>query len=153
MTFSDFDQHCMQQALQLAQHAASVAEVPVGAVIALDNQIIATGYNQPISSHDPSAHAEIVAIRAAGIQLKNYRLVNTTLYVTLEPCHMCAGALLHARIKRIVYATPDPKAGAIGGAMDLYGAHAWNHKVQCEHGLLAEPSSQLLREFFQARRK
>lgn len=152
--FTDFDLHCMQRALQLAGDAAAKNEVPVGAVL-VSNQdltIIGEGFNQTISSCDPTAHAEIVAIRQAGQKINNYRLVNTTLYVTLEPCAMCAGALLHARIGRLVFATPDPKAGAIGGAMQLYAAASWNHAIKCEHGLLADPCAAILREFFQARR-
>lgn len=149
---NEFDQYCMREALKLAQHAATQNEVPVGAIIALDQQIIAQGFNQPISSRDPTAHAEIVALRAAGQRLDNYRLINTTMYVTLEPCVMCAGALLHARISRLVYATSDPKTGAMGGVIDLYELHHWNHAVVCEHGLMAEESALLLRGFFQQRR-
>lgn len=153
-SFTDFDTHCMQRAMQLAALGASKNEVPVGAVIVsnADQVIIGEGFNQPISSNDPSAHAEIIAMRGAGKIINNYRLVNTTLYVTLEPCAMCAGALLHARIARLVFATVDPKARAIGGAMNLYSQAAWNHTVRCEHGLLAEPCATLLRDFFKARR-
>lgn len=140
MIFTEFDQHCMQQALLMAQQAASLDEVPVGAVLAVDQQIIATGFNKPISSCDPTAHAEIVAMREAALKLGNYRLVNSTLYVTLEPCPMCAGAMVHARIQRLVYGAADPKAGAT------------NHKVQCDSGLLAEPCAELLRTFFKERR-
>lgn len=152
--FDDFDLHCMQKALSLAHEAAQHNEVPVGAVM-VDNasrQIIGEGYNQPITSLDPTAHAEIVAMRNAAKHIDNYRLSNTTLYVTLEPCAMCAGAMLHARIQRLVFAAQDPRAGAINSAVDLFGAAAWNHNVHCEHGLLAEDSGKLLREFFQARR-
>ena len=152
--FDDFDLHCMQRALELAKHAAANGEVPIGAVIAnnLEKTIIGEGFNQPIASHDATAHAEIVAIKNAGQTILNYRLVNTTLYTTLEPCAMCAGALLHARISRLVFATPDPRAGAIGGAMQLYAAASWNHTIKCEHGLLAQPCSILLKDFFKARR-
>lgn len=152
--FTEFDLHCMEHALQLAATAGSKNEVPVGAVLVSnqDQQIIGEGYNQPITSNDPTAHAEIVAMRQAAQKLNNYRLVDTTLYVTLEPCAMCAGAMLHARIKRLVFATVDPRGGAVGGAMDLFGAAAWNHNVACEHGLLAEPCGEILRQFFQARR-
>ncbi len=152
--FNEFDLQCMQRAIALANFAAESNEVPVGAVL-VDNQtqnIIGEGYNQPISSHDPTAHAEIVALRNAAQHVQNYRLIDTTLYVTLEPCAMCAGAILHARIKRLVFAAPDPKAGAIGGAMDLYSAHSWNHSVICQHGLLADVSAEILRSFFKARR-
>ncbi len=149
---TEFDQYCMREALNLAAQAATQNEVPVGAVITLDQQIIARGANQPISHNDPTAHAEIVALRAAGQALNNYRLINTTMYVTLEPCVMCAGALLHARISRLVYATSDPKTGAMGGVIHLYDLHHWNHSIACEHGLMADESVKLLREFFQQRR-
>lgn len=152
--FTEFDLSCMHRAIALANIAASCNEVPVGAVL-VDNQtqvIIGEGYNQPISSNDPTAHAEIVAMRNAAKQIQNYRLVDTTLYVTLEPCAMCAGAILHARIKRLVFAALDPKSGAIGGAMDLYATHSWNHSVICQHGLLADTSAEILRTFFKARR-
>jgi len=153
-SFTDFDLHCMQRALQLAAIAASKQEVPVGAVLVAkqDQQIIGEGFNCPISNNDPTAHAEIIALRQAAQKLHNYRLIDTTLYVTLEPCAMCAGAMLHARVKRLVFATVDQRAGAIGGAMDLFGAAVWNHSVECAHGLLAESSAALLRDFFKARR-
>lgn len=152
--FNDFDIECMNRALELAKAATAFNEVPVGAVLVTnhDSQIIGEGFNKPISTNDPTAHAEIIAIRHAAQTINNYRLVNTTLYVTLEPCAMCAGALLHARINRLVFATPDPKAGAIGGAMSLYSAATWNHNISCAHGLLAEPCANILREFFKARR-
>jgi tRNA(adenine34) deaminase len=144
----------MNRALDLAKHAADLGEVPVGAVLVNNNdsQIIGEGFNRPISTNDPTAHAEIIAIRQAAQAINNYRLVNTTLYVTLEPCAMCAGALLHARINRLIFATHDPKAGAVGGAMNLYSTAVWNHSVSCEHGLLAKPCGDILREFFKARR-
>lgn len=152
--FTEFDLHCMQRALQLAERAAQENEVPVGAVLVnnQDQQILGEGYNCPISRNDPTAHAEIIAMRQAAEKIKNYRLVDTTLYVTLEPCAMCAGAMLHARIKRLIYATVDPKTGAIGGVMDLFGSATWNHTISCAHGLLAEPSAEILRTFFQKRR-
>jgi len=150
--FSEADTRWMQQAYELATQAAAVQEVPVGAVLVLDQQLIGAGFNQPISAKDPSAHAEIVAIRQAALKLNNYRLLNTTLYVTLEPCAMCAFALLHARVRRIVYGCPDPKTGALGGAIDLYGAHKWNHQIDCELGLLSDQCRQLLQRFFQDRR-
>lgn len=150
--FSAADEHWMKQAYELATQAATVQEVPVGAVLVLDQQLIGAGFNQPISTNDPTAHAEIVALRQAAAQLGNYRLLNSTLYVTLEPCPMCAFALLHARIQRIVYGCPDPKTGALGGAIDLYKAHKWNHSITCGQGLLAEQCAELLRGFFQARR-
>ena len=153
-SFNDFDVACMTRALQLANDAATLNEVPVGAILVANNslQIIGEGFNKPISTNDPTAHAEIIAIRHAAQIISNYRLVNTTLYVTLEPCVMCAGALLHARINRLIFATPDPKAGAIGGAINLYSAATWNHNIQCQHGLLAEPCRDILRNFFKARR-
>ena len=152
--FNDFDTYCMQRALQLAAIGASQNEVPVGAVIVsnADQLIIGEGFNQPILNNDPSAHAEIIAMRKAGQTINNYRLVNTTLYVTLEPCAMCAGALLHARIARLVFATHDPKTGAIGSAMNLYTTATWNHTIRCEHGLLADSCASLLRDFFKSRR-
>lgn len=152
--FSEFDLHCMQRALQLAELAVTHNEVPVGAVLVSnkEQQIIGEGFNQPIRSNDPTAHAEIIAIRQAAKNINNYRLVDTTLYVTLEPCAMCAGAMLHARIKRLVFATVDPRAGVVGGAMNLFSSAAWNHSISCDHGLLAEPSAAILRKFFQARR-
>lgn len=152
--FTDFDLHCMQRALQLAEVASAQNEVPVGAVLVsnADQTIIGAGYNTPITNNDPTAHAEIIAMRNAGKALNNYRLPDTTLYVTLEPCAMCAGAMLHARIKRLVFATHDPRAGAVGGAMNLFAAAAWNHSMTCEHGLLAEPCADILRNFFRSRR-
>ncbi len=153
--FTDFDISCMNRALQLANSAAAMNEVPVGAVLVTNqnSKIIGEGFNKSISTNDPTAHAEIIAIRQAAQKINNYRLINTTLYVTLEPCAMCAGALLHARINRLIFATLDPKSGAISSAMKLYSAAAWNHRVSCEYGLLAEPCGHILREFFKARRK
>lgn len=142
----------MQHAFALAQQAASVGEVPVGAVLVHDDQIVGEGFNQPIGMHDPTAHAEILALRQAAHAVQNYRLINTTLYVTLEPCPMCAYALLHARVARLVYASKDPRTGACGGAIDLFNAASWNHKIICEQGPLTAECSTLLREFFQSRR-
>ncbi len=142
----------MQQALQLARKAESEGEVPVGAVLVRDDTVIAEGYNRPIAQHDASAHAEIVALRAAGQSLNNYRLPDTTLYVTLEPCAMCVGAMIHARIARVVFAASDPRTGALGGAFDLQTLNAHNHRFEVVSGVLAEPSSELLRAFFRARR-
>jgi tRNA(adenine34) deaminase len=146
------DQFFMQQALMLARHASSLNEVPVGAVLVLNQDIIGRGYNQPISANDPSAHAEIIALRDAAQNLGNYRLINTTLYVTLEPCPMCAYALLHARIARLVYATPDPRSGACGGAIDLFKLSRWNHNLNYSQGPLTQECSSILSEFFQSRR-
>lgn len=146
------DQHFMQQALELAQQAALVDEVPVGAILVLDNEIVGQGYNQPIATSDPTAHAEIIALRSAAKKLNNYRLINTTLYVTLEPCAMCAYAMLHARIARLVYGCVDPKTGACGGAIDLFKVQQWNHVIRYEQGPLTHECSELLRQFFQAKR-
>ena len=152
--FTEFDTHCMQRALQLAELAKLQNEVPVGAVLVANayQTIIGEGFNCPISSNDPTAHAEIIALHKAAANINNYRLLDTTLYVTLEPCAMCAGALLHARVKHLIFATTDPRAGALGGTMNLYTSASWNHKVSCSQGLLAEPCAKILRDFFRARR-
>ncbi|MCL4148495.1 UNVERIFIED_CONTAM: hypothetical protein GTU68_027472 [Idotea baltica] len=142
----------MHHALTLAKKAQHLGEVPVGAVIVQDDILIGEGWNQPISSHDPTAHAEIRAIRTACNKNNNYRLPNTTLYVTLEPCLMCAGAIIHSRIARVVFAAKEPKAGAGGSGFDLFNDSKLNHHVHCEQGLLSEQSSLLLRQFFKARR-
>lgn len=143
----------MSRALALAQQAANVGEVPVGAVLVLDNQIIGEGYNQPIVSHDPTAHAEIVAIRQAAQHLENYRLENTVLYVTLEPCTMCVGALVHARIARVVFATTEPKAGSLVSARKQLETGYYNHLFSFEGGLLADQASKQLSDFFRGRRE
>lgn len=142
----------MQQALMLAERARDADEVPVGAVIVADNKLIGEGWNQPISSRDPTAHAEVVALRAAAHALRNYRVGGATLYVTLEPCAMCAGAMVHARIARVVYGARDPLAGAVGSALDLYSVATLNHRPQVQGGLLADECGQILRQFFKARR-
>ncbi len=142
----------MQQALELARRAEAAGEVPVGAVIVLNGELIAQGWNQPISSADPTAHAEIIALRAAGKRLGNYRLLDSELYVTLEPCSMCVGAMLHARIKRVIYAATDPKTGALGGAYDLLNSVEHNHSFEVTTGVLAEQSRQILQAFFRGRR-
>jgi tRNA(adenine34) deaminase len=146
------DDYWMAHALSLAKRAELQGEVPVGAVIVHDDQLIGEGWNQPITNNDPTAHAEIRALRAACQNLNNYRLPDATLYITLEPCVMCAGAIIHARIKRVVYATKEPKTGAAGSCFDIFNAPQLNHHVDCEHGVLAEESSALLRNFFRARR-
>ena len=146
------DERCMHEALALARQAEAAGEVPVGAVLALDGIVIARGSNHPISGQDPTAHAEIVALRAAARALGNYRLLNTTLYVTLEPCAMCAGAMVHARVRRLVYGTIDPKAGAAGTVFDLARSEALNHRLEVEGGVLAAECSELLRSFFARRR-
>jgi tRNA(adenine34) deaminase len=146
------NQGFMLEALALARHAAVAGEVPVGAVVVKDNQIIGRGYNQPISRHDPSAHAEVMALRDAAQHIGNYRLTNCDLFVTLEPCCMCVGAILHARIARVVFAATDPKTGACGSVVNLFAESRLNHHAEVAGGLLADESSQLLREFFARRR-
>lgn len=146
------DERWMRRALALAQLAASQGEVPVGAIVVLNDQPIALGWNRPIAEHDPSAHAEIMALRAAGQALQNYRLPGATLYASLEPCAMCAGAIVHARIARVIYAASDEKAGAAGSIMDVFGNPKLNHHPEVLGGILAEHSSQLLRDFFKRRR-
>ncbi len=150
MKNSDF--YFMRQALALAEAAAQCGEVPVGAVLVHEGRVIGCGSNRPIASHDPSAHAEIVALREGARRLDNYRLLNCTLYVTLEPCIMCAGAIIHARIQRLVYGTRDPKTGAAGSVFDIFGSGRVNHVVAVEGGLLAEESAALLKAFFKTRR-
>lgn len=152
--FSALEYSFMQIALACAEYGAEQGEVPVGAVLVYQNQIIATGFNQPILSHDATAHAEIVAIRKACHHLNNYRLPSgCTLYVTLEPCTMCLGALIHARMSRLVFATPEPRAGMLISQQHFHAQSFYNHQLQVEHGLLAEESSQLLKQFFRKRRQ
>ena len=151
------DEAAMRQALDQAQNAWLVGEVPVGAVVVRESpsgrQVVATGYNRPITDHDPTAHAEIVALRHAAKLLGNYRLPECEVYVTLEPCAMCAMALLHARVKRVVYGAQDPKAGAAGSVIDVFGTAALNHHTRVEGGVLAEASGEVLRSFFADRRE
>ena len=151
------DEAAMRLALDQAQNAWLVGEVPVGAVVVRDSpagrQVVATGYNRPITDHDPTAHAEIVALRHAAKLLGNYRLPECEVYVTLEPCAMCAMALLHARVKRVVYGAVDPKAGAAGSVIDVFGSAALNHHTRVEGGVLAEASGTVLRSFFAERRE
>ncbi|HET6432850.1 tRNA adenosine(34) deaminase TadA [Dyella sp.] len=143
----------MRRALQLAEHARDAeGEVPVGAVLALDDEIIGLGWNRNITLHDPTAHAEIMAMRAAGERLGNYRMPGATLYVTLEPCAMCAMALVHARIARVVYAATDPKTGAAGSVFDTLVDPRHNHRIAVQGGLLADEAATMLRTFFRARR-
>jgi len=143
----------MAQALDCAREAYAGGEVPVGAVlVGPDGAVVARAANAPIGSHDPTAHAEIVALRAAGRALANYRLPGCTMYVTLEPCAMCVGALVHARIERVVYAAPDPKTGACGSAVDLPAGPWFNHRLQVTAGVRAEEAAALLRRFFADRR-
>ena len=142
----------MTRALALAQQAANLGEVPVGAVLVQNGQIIGEGYNQPIATHDPTAHAEIVAMRNAAAKLGNYRLSGTTLYVSIEPCTTCLGAMVHARIGRLVFGAPEPRAGAVQSHLQLLDAGHYNHRIAWVGGVLADESSQLLKTFFQRRR-
>jgi tRNA(adenine34) deaminase len=143
----------MREALDCALEAYRLDEVPVGAVLVDDaGKVLARGANSPIATHDPTAHAEIVALRAAAAAVGNYRLPGCTLYVTLEPCAMCVGALVHARIARVVFAAPDPKSGACGSVLDLSGSPVFNHRIAVSGGILQEESAALLRRFFAARR-
>lgn len=147
------DQGFMRRALELARHAQDEhSEIPVGAVLVLDGRIVGEGWNHSIGKNDPTAHAEILALRDAGIRMENYRMPGTTLYVTLEPCVMCAGAIVHARIGRVVYAAKDPKTGAAGSVFDTLTSPLHNHAVSVEHGLCAEEASVMLRSFFKSRR-
>ncbi|MGC9456035.1 MAG: tRNA adenosine(34) deaminase TadA [Halothiobacillaceae bacterium] len=148
------DQDWMAQALDLARQAASDGEVPVGAVVVdSEGRLIGTGRNGPISTSDPTAHAEILALRSAAEAIGNYRLGGCTLYVTLEPCAMCVGAMVHARIQRLVFGAPDPRTGCCGSATDLIRAPFHNHRIMIDGGLMGEESARLLRDFFRARRK
>tara|TARA_R110002050_G_scaffold277672_4_gene423432 strand:+ start:1442 stop:1939 length:498 start_codon:yes stop_codon:yes gene_type:complete len=146
------DQYFMQRAYELALQAEKIDEIPVGAVVVYQGKIIGEGFNQSILLNDPSAHAEMLAIRQAGQQLNNYRLVNCTLYVTLEPCPMCAGLLVHSRIKRLVYASADLKTGAAGSAFNLVSSTQLNHQIIVDQGIMAQQCSALLSGFFKRRR-
>jgi tRNA(adenine34) deaminase len=146
------DEAWMRYAIRLAQRAEQQGEVPIGAVIVKDDQCIAEGWNMPIATHDPTAHAEIMAIRRGGIALENYRLCDATLYVTLEPCVMCMGAISHARIKRLVFGAFDPKRGAVCNALSLTDANFLNHRVNWTGGVLEEECGELLKDFFRVRR-
>jgi tRNA(adenine34) deaminase len=149
----DVDETFMRQAIDQAHHAWGAGEVPVGAVVVRDGQVLATGYNQPIGSHDPTAHAEVRAMRAAAERLGNYRLVDCDLYVTLEPCAMCCGAIMHARIRRLVYGARDPKTGACGSVVDLMSEGRLNHHTDVRGGVLESACGALLSDFFAARRR
>lgn len=148
----DLDAIHMARALELAQRAQAEGEVPVGAVLVRDGEVLAEAWNQPIGRHDPTAHAEVLALRTAGERARNYRLVGTTLYVTLEPCPMCAAALVHARVQRLVFGAADPRTGACGSVLELTAHPALNHRVDVTGGVLAQESAELLRAFFAARR-
>ena len=142
----------MRTALKLAEEAAAMGEVPVGAVVIQNGVIVGRGYNHPISAHDPTAHAEVVALRDAARQLNNYRLVGCELYATLEPCAMCVGAMLHARIQRVIYAAADPKTGACGSVLNLFSEPRLNHHAVVVGGVLADEARALLQRIFIARR-
>lgn len=146
------DEKFINEALKLAEHAMNQEEVPVGAVVVFEDRIIGKGWNQPITSNDPSAHAEIMALRAAAKTLSNYRLLNTTLYVTLEPCLMCAGAILHSRIKRLVFGAYDSKTGAAGSVFNVLADTRNNHSVEVQGGVLEGQSVEMLQAFFRQRR-
>jgi tRNA(adenine34) deaminase len=148
MPDSDF----MQLALDQARHAWTQGEVPVGAVVVKDGEVIAVGYNQPIGRHDPTAHAEIVALRAAAAKIGNYRLPGCELFVTLEPCVMCSGAMMHARLARVVYAAQDPKTGAAGSVVNLFEQEQLNHHTEVVGGVMAEEAGAMLKGFFSERR-
>ncbi|VAW92892.1 tRNA-specific adenosine-34 deaminase [hydrothermal vent metagenome] len=143
----------MKYAFKLALLAEQEGEVPVGAVLVKDDSIIGEGWNKPIMNHDPTAHAEIIALRHAAEKIQNYRLIDTTLYVTLEPCVMCAGAIVHARVKRVVFATADPRTGAAGSVFSILNSSELNHKVEVAQGELATESAELLQSFFRKKRK
>ncbi|ALR77715.1 tRNA adenosine(34) deaminase TadA [[Enterobacter] lignolyticus] len=145
-------EYWMRHALGLAQRAWDEGEVPVGAVLVYQNQVIGEGWNRPIGRHDPTAHAEIMALRQGGLVLQNYRLIDTTLYVTLEPCVMCAGAMVHSRIGRVVFGARDAKTGAAGSLMDVLHHPGMNHRVEVTEGVLAGECSAMLSDFFRARR-
>jgi tRNA(adenine34) deaminase len=151
MTIVD-DQQAMQAALAQARLAGEGGEVPIGAVVVREGAIVASGQNRVLRDLDPTAHAEIVALRAAGAAIGNYRLNGCTLYVTLEPCSMCAGAMIHARLDRLVFATADPKAGAAGSVLSVLNHPQFNHQMQVEQGILADEAADLLRSFFRERR-
>jgi tRNA(adenine34) deaminase len=148
----DQDIRYMRQALALAAKAQALGEVPVGALVVLDNDVIGTGFNTPISGHDPSAHAEIIALRAAAAHTQNYRLTGATLYVTLEPCMMCAGAMVHARVGRVVFGAFDPKTGVASSAAQLFESDFLNHQIEVTGGVLQDECSAQLKAFFKARR-
>ena len=152
MTQAELDQQYMRMAIEQAQLAAQSGEVPVGAVLVKDGQVISKAFNKPIANHDPSAHAEMLALREAALAEENYRIPGSTLYVTLEPCAMCSGAMLHARIYRVVYGASDPKTGAAGSVLDIFASKQINHQTSVEGGIMSEECGQLLRDFFKGRR-
>ena len=152
MMFTERDHFWMQHAIQLAKTAAQNNEVPVGAVLISEDKIIGEGWNRPILHSDPTAHAEVIALRDAAKNINNYRLIDSTLYITLEPCIMCVGAMVHARVKRVVFGAIDPKTGAVQSMFQLGETDKFNHQINYAGGLLAEQCSELLKDFFQKRR-
>jgi tRNA(adenine34) deaminase len=150
--WSESDIVCMRAALEQAQMAADAGEIPVGAIVTVNGEIVATGHNRSVTDHDASAHAEIVALREAGRSLGNHRLSNATLYVTLEPCAMCIGAIVQARISRLVFGAYDPKAGAAGSVIDLTDSKAFNHRFEVNGGVLADECADILSDFFARKR-
>ena len=152
MNQAELDRQFMEQAIEQAKLAALAGEVPVGAVMVREGNVLARAFNKPISNHDPSAHAEMLALREAALVEENYRLPGTTLYVTLEPCAMCSGAMLHARVDRIVYGASDPKTGAAGSVLDIFASKQINHQTSVEGGIMGDECGQVLRNFFKERR-
>ena len=152
MTQTELDQQYMRMAIEQAQLAAQSGEVPVGAVLVRGGQVISRAFNKPIANHDPSAHAEMLALREAALAEENYRIPGSTIYVTLEPCAMCSGAMLHARIDRVVYGAKDPKTGAAGSVLDIFSSKQINHQTSVEGDIMSEECGQLLRDFFKGRR-
>ena len=146
------DEFWMSKALALAQNAAELGEVPVGAVVVLDGKIIGQGWNQPITANDPTAHAEIIALRDAAKNIENYRLVEADLYVTLEPCSMCAGAIVHGRIRRVIYGATEPKAGVVNSRQIFFGQPWLNHRVKVVSGVMAKECGEKISDFFRLRR-
>jgi tRNA(adenine34) deaminase len=146
------DKHFMKAALKAAKKARENGEVPVGAVLVKDDEIISTGQNSPITLNDPTAHAEIIALREGGEKLKNYRLIDTILYVTIEPCTMCMGAIMHARVKKLVFGTFDPRAGAAGSLFDFTIENKFNHNVEVKSGILESECRELIQDFFKQKR-
>jgi len=147
------DEQFMAEALALARQAAESGEVPVGAVVVKDGAVVGRGYNRPVSGKDPTAHAEVMALRDAAERIGNYRLGDCELYVTLEPCAMCAGAIMHARVSRVVYGAADPKSGACGSVVDLFAENRLNYHATVVSGVMAEEATRLLQDFFSARRR
>ncbi len=152
VTFTEDDERWMLRALALARRAADGDEVPVGAIIVQGGRELGAGWNRPIATQDPTAHAEIIALRAAAASLKNYRMPGTTLYVTLEPCPMCAGAIVQARVSRVIYGAADERWGAAGSVFEVLGSTVLNHRPECRGGLMAAESAALLQAFFRSRR-